>query len=174
LDLELKEPKTPDRLQPELKFSLFDSDGLPWCSRLDWGWLFILSAITSFFGAILLGIYVGLWLKSKGRSSVALYAYLVLSALFVMAFLPLPTAVPFVAFGEKFGSLMGLAIWVGAGYIVRSEVIRYYSEREGVRFHISPLLTGFLSVWYISGLLRADFPLDQSGKAAQGTLKLTT
>lgn len=156
----------------KLNLSLFDSDGLPWCSRLVWGWLFILSAITGFFGAILLGVYLGLWLKTKRRSLVALYAYLVLAILYIAGFVPLPRFVPH-ATVETVIAIVALATWLGAAYVVRYEVMRYYSVREKASFRISPVLTGLLSVWYISGLLHADFPLDESGQTAPGILKLT-
>jgi hypothetical protein len=80
------ESKT-DRLS-EFRIDLFDSDGLPWTSRLSWGWLLFLSLTTGFLFAILLGIYLGLWLRSKGRSAFVLLLYLALAALFAALFLP--------------------------------------------------------------------------------------
>ena len=63
-------PKNPSRL------TLFDSDGLPWSSRLEWGWLLALVAIIWFALGPVIGMYLGLWLRTKSRSALVFNMYL--------------------------------------------------------------------------------------------------
>jgi hypothetical protein len=151
------------------RYRLFDSYGLPWTSRLSWYWLYTLTIFTGFVFAFLLGIYLGLWLKSKGKGISVLLLSLVMAALFILLFF-----LPYQAHhAEDFAFNLILILWFAAAYLSRQKVISYYSEREGSPFKINPVLAGILSVWYVSGCLRADFPLDESGKTSTGTLKLT-
>ena len=159
-------------LQNNFHVSLYDTDGLPWTSRLSWGWILFLTFTTGFgfFVAIPLGIYLGLWLKTKGRSALALSIYIALAALVLVLFLP---------FGRANSqsmtdaiSLLAVVLWFVGAYTLRYQVIRYYSDREGTEFRINPFLTALLSVWFINGCLRADFPLDKDGKLPEGLLKL--
>lgn len=46
---------------------LFTPDGLPWTARLSLAWNIALFWATGGLFAIPLGIYLGLWLKAKGR-----------------------------------------------------------------------------------------------------------
>jgi hypothetical protein len=48
----------------------------------------------------------------------------------------------------------------------------YYSGREGVPLALNPVLTAFFGPWYVGGNLRAEFPLDPTGKTGEGVLKL--
>jgi len=153
-----------------IRYRLFDSDGLPWASRLDWPWLFLLSLLTAFLGAVLLGVYLGIWIRGKGRSALPLWIYSTLALAYVACFAISLTPHPAVA--DEI-ALCGFALWFLGAFTLRREVIRYYSEREGIVFKISPLLTALFSVWYICGLLRADYPLDETGKVPSGVLRLT-
>ena len=162
------EANGPDR-KPEFRVSLFDADGLPWASRLSVGWLLFLAFVTSFFAAIPLGIYLGLWLRNKGRTGSVLCIYLLLTALCVVMFLPdrfTPSGITDAV------SASGLALWFLGAFMFRHQVKQYYSGREGSEFHLSLLLTGPLSVWYINASLRPDFPLVRTGTIPDGVLEL--
>jgi hypothetical protein len=157
-------------LQNNFHVSLYDTDGLPWTSRLSWGWILFLTFATGFLVAIPLGIYLGLWLKTKWRSASALAIYIALAVLGLALLLP---------FGPANSqpmtdaiTLLAVILWFGGAYTLRYQVIRYYSDREGAEFRINPFLTALLSVWFINGCLRADFPLDKNGKLPEGLLKL--
>jgi len=151
------------------RYRLFDSDGLPWASRLDWPWLFLLSMLTAFSGAIFLGIYVGIWVKGKGRSALPLCVYLALAIMYIAG---IAAAWMHAVLADRIG-MCEAVLWLVGAFTLRHEVVRYYTEREGVTFRLGPWLTLFFSVWYICGSLRADYPLDETGKAAEGVLKLT-
>ena len=58
------------------RIRLFDEDGLPWTSRLHWGVLLFWVAAILFVVAPLVGIYLGIWLISKGRSAQSFFLYL--------------------------------------------------------------------------------------------------
>jgi len=150
---------------------LFDEDGLPWVSRMEWGWLLgWISAILFILGP-LVGMYIGLWLKTKRLSSLVLFMYSALTILwFGLLFFPFPEH-------DNFFSLDALvvitfALWLAAAFMLRSEVMKYYSTREGIAFKLNPALTAIFSAWYVSGQLRADFPLNKSGNVGAGILKL--
>jgi hypothetical protein len=153
---------------------LFDQDGLPWTSRMQWGvLLFWVGGIFIIF-APLVGIYLGLWLISKGKSSLSLILYLTLAAVFVLAlFGPSPEH------GSTAETVIGaielvslLILWLVGAFALRRDVIRYYSGREGNPFPLNPVLTAFFGPWYVGGRLRADYPLDDSGNIGTGVLKL--
>jgi hypothetical protein len=150
---------------------LFDADGLPWTSRLSWGWLLFLSLVTGFVVAILMGIYLGIWIRSKGRSVMPLCVYFTIAAMYAALFLPAPL-VPTQGMTDTV-IILGVVLWFVGAYMLRNQVMQYYSDREGTSFRISPGLTALLSVWYINGCLRPDFPADKTGKAPKGILKLT-
>jgi len=159
--------------EPEARFRyrLFDADGLPWPSRIGWAWLVLLSSATGFIAAIVLGIYLGIWLRGKRRSALPLFIYLIIAAIY-----PLVVAAAFAhlaSIADGLG-LLGLTLWFIGACTLRHQVILYYSEREGATFRINRILTLLFSVWYICGSLRADFPLDHAGKLPSGVLKLTT
>lgn len=70
---------------------LFDEDGLPWTSRIRWGLLLFWIAAVLLVLAPLVGIYLSLWLISKGKSVLPLVLYLVLVVISVAAFfVPFP------------------------------------------------------------------------------------
>jgi hypothetical protein len=165
---EVRQTGSADRIR------LFDQDGLPWTSRMRWGvLLFWVGGILIIF-APLVGIYLGLWLISKGKSSLSLILYLTLAAVFVLAlFVPLPEH------GSTAETVIGtielaslLILWLVGAFALRREVTRYYSGREGNPFPLNPVLTAFFGPWYVSGRLRADFPLDESGNIGAGVLRL--
>jgi hypothetical protein len=70
--------------------------------------------------------------------------------------------------------LSALILWLVAAFTLRRDVIRYYSSREGIPFDLNPVLTALFGPWYVSGHLRANFPLDDSGKAGPGVMKLVS
>jgi len=154
------------------RIRLFDQDGLPWTSRVHWGILLFWVAVFLFLLAPLVGIYLGIWLFSKGKSALTLILYLALAVISVTAsFTPFPThgalsAIEIVLDGSI------LVLWLVGAFALRRDVMRYYSGREGIPFSLNPALTAFFGPWYVGGHLRADFPLDGSGKVGAGVLKL--
>jgi hypothetical protein len=149
---------------------LFDQDGLPWTSRLHWGVLLFWVGAILLVVAPLAGIYLGIWLISKGRSSQSLVLYLALAVISVLAFFaPIP------AHGSTHEIVLDLSLlilWLLGAFALRRDVMRYYSSREGIPFRLNPALTALFGPWYVSGHLRADFPLDDSAKVGTGVLKL--
>jgi hypothetical protein len=151
---------------------LFDRDGLPWTSRIQWGLLlFWVGAILIVF-APLVGIYLGLWLISRQRSKLSLILYVALFAAFAFA-----VVFPFPANGqlsmfEMLSDVSVVVLWLVSAFTLRREVRRYYSDREGVPLSLNPVLTAMFGPWYIGGHLRANFPLNSLGKTGSGVLKL--
>jgi hypothetical protein len=151
---------------------LFDQDGLPWSSQVHWGILLFWVAVFLFALAPLVGIYLGIWLISKGKSALSLILYLALAGISVLAFFaPFPTHGALSAV-EIVLEMSDLVLWLVGAFALRRDVIRYYSGREGIPFSLNPALTAFFGPWYVGGLLRADFPLDGSGQVGAGVLKL--
>ena len=151
--------------QPK-RFPFFDENGLPWSSRLRWGMLLVWVAIFFFGLAPFVGIYIGVWLRTKRQPALVLVLYLVLTGL-LLAGLLLPSAPLDVAF-----TMAACVLWFAGALVLRREVMRYYKTREGIPFRLNPVLAVVFGPWYIGGHLRADFPLDVTGKAGPGVLKL--
>jgi len=47
------------RADNTFRLALFDTDGLPWSSRLSWGWLLMWVSIIWFVFAPIVGLYLG-------------------------------------------------------------------------------------------------------------------
>ena len=149
---------------------LFDEDGLPWTSRLHWGLLLFWVAGVLIIFAPLVGIYLGIWLISKGRSALSLIIYLATALIFIPAFFtPLPAEG---TTGDTVLVVSFFVLWLVGAFVIRREVMLYYSDRESVSFALNPVLTALFGPWYVGGNLRADFPLDGTGKPGAGVLKL--
>ena len=154
--------------RPAFRYRVFDSFGLPWTSSLSWYWLYILTAVTGLVFAFALGIYLGIWLKSKGKGTRVLALYVILAALAAgLIFVPDQAHV----LGDLLVALV-VALWIVAAFALRRDVINFYIEREGVAIGISPWLSIFFSVCYINGCLRPEFPVSESGHTGTGVLKL--
>ena len=95
-----------------------------------------------------------------------LVLYLVLTGL-LLAGLLLPSAPLDTAF-----TMAACVLWFAVALVLRREVMRYYKTREGIPVRINPVLAAVFGPWYIGGHLRPDFPLDGTGKAGPGVLKL--
>lgn len=161
-----------DRTKHPLRFTLFDCDGLPWSSRLSWGWLLMWVSIIWFVFAPIVGLYLGLWLRSKGRSALVFNAYLAITGLCLVLFLvPFPARGIYSAVETVLAGLM-VFLWLASAFLLRHEVAKYYTTREGLPFPLNPALTVLFGPWYVGGHLRADFPLDESGTTGAGVLKL--
>lgn len=65
-----------------------------------------------------------------------------------------------------------VVLWLMSAFMLRRDVRRYYSDREGVPLPLNPALTALFGPWHIGGHLRACFPLNSSGKTGSGVLKL--
>jgi len=149
---------------------LFDRDGLPWTSRLPWGTLLFWVAGVLIVFAPFVGIYLGIWLISKGKSALSLILWLATASIFVPAFF---TSAP--AQGTMSDTALIVAfllLWLISAFTIRREVMLYYSDREGAPLDLNPVLTAFFGPWYVGGNLRAEFPLDPTGKTGEGVLKL--
>lgn len=154
------------------RIHLFDQDGLPWTSRVRWGILLFCVSSVVILLAPLVGIYLGIWLLSKGKSALTLILYLALTSIFITAsFVPFPPHGA-LAVVEFVLDLSLPVVWLVGAFVLRSDVMRYYVGREGIPFPLNPVLTAIFGTWYVGGNLRADFPLDASGKVGTGVLKL--
>ena len=141
------------RYEPKPRIHLFDRDGLPWTSRLSLGWMIALFCATGGMLAVPMGVYLGLWLKAKGRSWLVLVAY----TLFASSFAILLLADSLSAWIDTVSLLMVVCWFLGA-FLARHEIMQYYAEREGSALDLSLLLTALLGVWYLNYRLRPVFP----------------
>jgi hypothetical protein len=135
--------------------ALFDSDGLPWTAHLSLGWIIFLIFMTGGLLAVPIGIYLGLWLKTKGHSALVLAIYSLVACSVVILFLPenqIPSAL------TDGVSLFAIGLWFVGAFVTRHQVQRHYAECEGSEFHLSLLLTALLSIWYINYRIRPEFP----------------
>lgn len=140
---------------------LFDQDGLPWTSRIRWGILLFSFAVIFLVLAPLVGLSLGIWLISNGRTALSLTLYLALVVASLPAFFgPFPKHD---SIAETILIVAILSLWLVSAFALRLDVMRYYSGREGVPFPLNPALTALFGPWYVGGHLRPDFPLDNAG-----------
>ncbi len=158
------------RPEERSQITLFDSDGLPWSSRLAWGWLLLFFSIIGFVLAPVIGMYLGLWLRTKGRPAQVFIMYLAISGLFI--FLVSSSEGSLTALIAGMLALCLLLLWIVAAFTLRCQTMEYYSSREATSFRLNPVMTALFGPWYVGGHLRADFPLNNAGKTGSGVLKL--
>jgi hypothetical protein len=150
-----------------MKYQLEDQYGRPWTASASLGWLTLLAVLTCGIAAPLLGIYLSLWMRRKGRSIWPLVFFSFPFASFVISF-PLGNVVPS---SFLFADLTGFAglLWIAGAFSLRHEIMRYYKEQEGWDIEIGPFFTFFFSVLYINYCLN---PVTFKERDATTTLNL--
>jgi hypothetical protein len=150
---------------------LEDKEGKPWTASAGIGWLTLSAVLTLGFAAPLLGLYLSLWIRSKGRSAFPLICYAVACAAFVADLIPdrmFPAAVVADSLSAAI-SLVFAAAWFAGPFLLRHEIQRYYKEVEGWDIEIGPFFTFLFSALYINYCLN---PLTLPEKNAPTTLHL--
>ena len=96
-----------------------------------------------------LGFYLGLWVRGRTKSALVLMLYIALTLIYALDIVP----------GSLFSSgtqntpdALAAALWFVAAFVLRSQVMRYYGERESVPFRVKSILPALSSVRYINGL----------------------
>jgi hypothetical protein len=125
-----------------------DQKGVPPISRITWFWALIFTFFTSGLFALAIGLNLSWWVRSRRRSGVAFFAYLLVTLLWV------PEAI-FFSFFSKHGLgenlfTAGAFLWIIAAFVLRRELQLYYSTPEGSTLEISPLWTALFSVYYLN------------------------
>jgi len=153
----MNEPQTSQPQQQPRRISLFDSDGLPWTAHLSLGWILAVFTVTGGMAGIPIGIYLGLWIRAKTQSALALLIYILLAGACATLFLPDSLITPHRA------DAVGLAVvvlWFAGALIGRQQIVRYYTQREGFKFRLTTALTLLFGVWYLNYRIRPEFPND--------------
>jgi hypothetical protein len=131
-----------------MKYQLEDQYGRPWTASASLGWLTLLAVLTCGIAAPILGIYLSLWIRRKGRSIWPLVFFSLPFASFVISF-PLGNIVPQSFRLADITGFVGL-LWIAGAFSLRHEIQRYYKEQEGWDIEIGPFFTFFFSVLYIN------------------------
>jgi hypothetical protein len=149
-----------------MPFKLEDDYGRPWTASASLGWLTLFAVLTCGMAAPVLGIYLSLWMRRKGRSIVPLICFSLPFACFV-AF-PLVTVIPR---SYELADLCGFGgvMWVAGAFSLRREIKRYYKQREGWDIEIGPFFTFLFSVLYINYCLN---PVTFQERGSPTTLNL--
>ena len=95
---------------------LFDSDGMPWTAHLSLGWIIFLICMTGGLLAVPIGIYLGLWLKMKGRSASVLIIYTLIACSIAVLFLP-EARIPATLIDGV--SLLAIGLWFFGAFVTR-------------------------------------------------------
>jgi len=145
---ELKAPV----LEPAKGFSLFDSDCLPWTRHLDLGWIYLLVCLSGNLLAVPLGLYLGLWIRTKRRGWSAFLIFLLIAGCIL--------ALGFEKSGRItiFTGTTLVILWLLGSFTLRYEVREIYREAEGEKLELSILYTALFSVWYLNYRLRPMRP----------------
>jgi hypothetical protein len=120
--------------------------------------------VTGGIAAIPIGICLGLWIRAKTHSTLALLIYVLLAGACAMLFLPDSLITPDRADAIV---LAIVSLWFVGALIGRQQIVRYYSQREGSEFCMSMAFTLLFGVWYLNYRIRPEFPNDlQAGPLA--------
>ena len=150
-----------------MPFQLEDDYGRPWTASASLGWLTLVAVLTCGFAAPLLGIYLSLWIRRKGRSILPLICFSLPFACFVVTY-------PFGAILPRSYQIIDLftfggVMWIAGAFSLRREIKRYYREKEDWEIEIGPFFTFFFSVLYINYCLN---PVTFKERGAVTTLNL--
>ena len=150
-----------------MPYPLEDAYGRPWTASASLGWLTLAAVLTFGIAAPLLGIYLSLWIRRKGRSIWPLICFSLPFAWFAVT-APMGDVLPH---SFRLPDLVGFAgiLWIAGAFTLRHEIQRYYREQEGWDIEISPFFTFFFSVLYINYCLN---PLTFKERGATTTLNL--
>jgi len=146
---------------------LEDDYGRPWTASASLGWLTLLAVLTCGIAAPLLGIYLSVWIYSKGRSVWPLVCFSLPFVWFAVT-VPLGSILPH---SFRLADLTGFAglLWIAGAFSLRHEIQRYYREQESWEIEIGPFCTFFFSVLYINYCLN---PVTFKERDAATTLNL--
>ena len=150
-----------------MRYQLEDDYGRPWTASASLGWLTLFAVLTCGIAAPILGIYLSLWIRRKGRSVWPLVCFSLPFAWFVVTF-PLGTILPHSFRMVDLDGFVGL-LWIAGAFSLRYEIRRYYREQEGWEIEIGPFFTFFFSVLYINYCLN---PVTFQERGATTTLNL--
>jgi hypothetical protein len=150
-----------------MQYQLEDDYGRPWTASTSLGWLTLAAVLTCGLVAPLLGIYLSLWIRRKGRSVWPLVFFSLPFAWFMVTF-PLGKLLPHSFLIGDLASFIGV-MWIAAAFSLRHEIQRYYKEQEGWEIEIGPFFTFFFSVLYINYCLN---PVTLKERGATTTLNL--
>jgi hypothetical protein len=136
---------------------LENEEGLPWTATTSVGWIILVATLTSGTAVLALGIYLSLWIRSKGRSALPLYGFL-----FVLFGGGADVGLSHVLAPRLSDAIEWLATmaWFVATLSLRYEIRQHYKKTEGWEPQINFFLTFFLSNIYINYCLnRFDLTL---------------
>ena len=150
-----------------MPFNLEDDYGRPWTASASLGWLTLLAVLTCGVAAPLLGIYLALWVRRKGRSILPLICFSLPFACFVVTY-PFGNILPR-SYELIDLSTFGGVMWIAGAFSLRREITRYYREKEGWNIEIRPFFTFVFSVLYINYCLN---PVTFKERDAVTTLNL--
>ena len=154
----MSETRTPQLQQQPRSVSLFDSYGMPWTAHLSMGWIFFVFTVTGGMAAIPIALYLGLWIRAKTQSALALLDYVLLAVACTILFLPDSIMTPQ---RVDAAALAAVVSWFAGALIGPHQIARYYTQREGSKFGLSLGFTLLFGVWYLNYRLRPEFPHDQ-------------
>jgi hypothetical protein len=150
-----------------MRYRLEDDYGRPWTATASLRWLSLIAVLTCGIAAPILGIYLSLWIRRKGRSVWPLVFFSLPFAWFAATF-PLGAAMPHSFRLVDLDGFVGL-LWIAGAFSLRHEIRRYYREQEGWEIEIRPFFTFFFSVLYINYCLN---PVTLADREAPTTLNL--
>ena len=131
-----------------MPLSLEDEDGRPWTASTSLGWIVLIIVLTSGIAAMALGLYLSLWIRSKGRSALPLYGFVTIAFICSACAMPLKHLMSTVI-AEQLATVASL-VWIASTFALRHQIKRYYKESEGWDVEKGPFFTFFFSVIYIN------------------------
>ena len=125
-----------------------DRKGVPVISHITWFWALVFTFFTSGIFALGVAIYLSAWIRIRRRAGFAIYGYLAVAILTIIELLPAHVLWNSTHWEAIFNA--GAVLWFVTGFVLRRELMLYYSSPEGGVLEMSPWLTGLFSVYYLN------------------------
>jgi hypothetical protein len=127
---------------------LENDEGLPWTAATGIGWIILFAALTFGTAFFLLSLYLAVWIRSKGKSSLPLIGFILSVGLCLpdvpWLYLHINQTVADVSID------LATSFWIGSTFFLRHEIINHYRESEGWNISIGPWCTLLFSTLYIN------------------------
>jgi hypothetical protein len=150
-----------------MHISLEDKEGFPWTASTGLGWIVLVVTLTSGAALLALGLYLALWIRSKGRSALPLYGFT-----FVLASIPVYFVLEHFSPNATDATATAVTIvWLISTFALRHQIVCYFKESEGWNISIGVFFTFCFSVIYINYCLN---PLTFARENTVTSLNLST
>ena len=126
--------------------------GVPAISQLTWVWALVFTFFTSGLFALGMALHISYWVRSKRKTGVAFFLYLLFALIVALGFIPdrfIHQSALWGGFSTVASFVIGI-LWFGGAFELRRELMLYYATPEGAVLEINPWWTAVFTVYYLN------------------------